>query len=111
METLWQSLSVDRPYRPQTNVIAERTLKNICLSYLTGLDDKVRLALAEQQYDAASNMKQFHSIDCLSYEFQTDQLLDLDKKSRQIAARLMTPLTRTRKFEPCSWFFTLPETP
>ena len=36
----------------------------------------------------------------LGYEFLTDQLLDLDKKNPQIAARLMTPLTRWRKFEP-----------
>ena len=183
---LWRSLSVDKPYRPEADDIAERTLKNICLSYLTGLDDKAQLALAEQQYDAAtnmtdrfaalssivnagyqertltervltdfltryrhdtnvmdqwlsvqaaspvlgtlenvlalmqhevfdasspnklrsvlggfaSNMKQFHGIDGLGYEFLTDQLLDLDKKNPQIAARLMTPLTRWRKFEP-----------
>ena len=186
LEGLWRSLSVDKPYRPEADDIAERTLKNICLSYLTGLDDKARLALAEQQYDAAtnmtdrfaalssivnagyqertltervltdfltryrhdtnvmdqwlsvqaaspvlgtlenvlalmqhevfdasspnklrsvlggfaSNMKQFHGIDGLGYEFLTDQLLDLDKKNPQIAARLMTPLTRWRKFEP-----------
>ncbi len=186
LATLWQSLSVDKPYRPQANDIAERTLKNICLSYLTGLDDKAQLALAEQQYDAASNMtdrfsalssivnagyqertvtkrvladflsryrhdtnvmdqwlsvqaaspvlgtlenihslmqhevfdasspnklrsllggfasnmKQFHCIDGQGYEFLTDQLLDLDKKNPQIASRLMTPLTRWRKFEP-----------
>ena len=186
LAALWRSLSVDKPYRPEADDIAERTLKNICLSYLTGLDDKVPLALAEQQYDAASNMtdrfaalssivnggyqertltervladflaryrhdtnvmdqwlsvqaaspalgtlehvlalmqhevfdasspnklrsvlggfasnmKQFHGIDGLGYEFLTDQLLDLDKKNPQIAARLMTPLTRWRKFEP-----------
>ena len=186
LAALWRSLSVDKPYRPEADDIAERTLKNICLSYLTGLDDKAQLALAEQQYDAASNMtdrfaalssivnagyqeraltervladflvryrhdtnvmdqwlsvqaaspalgtlenvlalmqhevfdasspnklrsvlggfasnmKQFHGIDGLGYEFLTDQLLDLDKKNPQIAARLMTPLTRWRKFEP-----------
>lgn len=186
LEALWRSLSVDKPYRPQANDIAERTLKNTCLSYLTGLDDKAQLALAEQQYDVAtnmtdrfaalssivnagyqeraltervladflaryrhdtnvmdqwlsvqaaspalgtlehvlalmqhevfdagspnklrsvlggfaSNMKQFHCMDGLGYEFLTDQLLDLDKKNPQIAARLMTPLTRWRKFEP-----------
>ena len=48
----------------------------------------------------AGNMKQFHRVDGLGYEFLTDQLLDLDKKNPQIAARLMTPLTRWRKFEP-----------
>lgn len=186
LEALWRSLSVDKPYRPEAEDIAERTLKNISLSYLTSLDDKGMLALAEQQYHGASNMtdrfaalasvvnagcqdkelieevltdfleryrddtnvmdqwlsvqaaspslgtlehvlklmqheifdatspnklrsvlggfasnmKQFHRVDGLGYEFLTDQLLDLDKKNPQIASRLMTPLTRWRKFEP-----------
>ncbi|WP_422460702.1 MULTISPECIES: aminopeptidase N [unclassified Endozoicomonas] len=186
LETLWRSLSINKPYRPEAEDIAERTLKNISLSYLTSLDDKGMLALAEQQYHGASNMtdrfaalvsivnagcqnrelidevladfleryqddtnvmdqwlsvqaaspslgtlehilalmqheifdatspnklrsvlggfagnmKQFHRVDGLGYEFLTDQLLDLDKKNPQIAARLMTPLTRWRKFEP-----------
>lgn len=186
LETLWQSLNVHKLYRPEAEDIAERTLKNICLSYLTSLEDKSMLALAEQQYHGASNMtdrfaalasvinagnhdrelidevladfmeryqhdtnvmdqwlsvqaasptlgtlehvlalmqhevfdatspnkirsvlggfasnmKQFHRVDGLGYEFLTDQLLDLDKKNPQIASRLMTPLTRWRKFEP-----------
>ncbi|MGI2028464.1 aminopeptidase N [Endozoicomonas acroporae] len=186
LETLWRSLSINKSYRPEAEDIAERTLKNISLSYLTSLDDKGMLALAEQQYHGASNMtdrfaalvsivnagcqnrelieevladfleryqddtnvmdqwlsvqaaspslgtlehilalmqheifdatspnklrsvlggfagnmKQFHRVDGLGYEFLTDQLLDLDKKNPQIAARLMTPLTRWRKFEP-----------
>ncbi|MBO9496278.1 aminopeptidase N [Thalassotalea sp. G20_0] len=186
LETLWRSLSINKPYRPEAEDIAERTLKNISLSYLTSLNDKGMLALAEQQYHGASNMtdrfaalasivnagcqnrelieealadfleryqddtnvmdqwlsvqaaspsmgtlehilalmqhdifdatspnklrsvlggfagnmKQFHRVDGLGYEFLTDQLLDLDKKNPQIAARLMTPLTRWRKFEP-----------
>ncbi|USE38860.1 aminopeptidase N [Endozoicomonas sp. SCSIO W0465] len=186
LEALWRSLSVDKPYRPESEDIAERTLKNISLSYLTSLDDRGMLALAEQQYHGASNMtdrfaalasvvnagcqdkelieevltdfleryrddtnvmdqwlsvqasspslgtlehilalmqheifdatspnklrsvlggfasnmKQFHRVDGLGYEFLTDQLLDLDKKNPQIASRLMTPLIRWRKFEP-----------
>ncbi|KEI72366.1 aminopeptidase N [Endozoicomonas elysicola] len=186
LEALWQSLNVHKPYRPEAEDIAERTLKNTCLSYLTSIEDKAMLALAEQQYHGASNMtdrfaalvsvinagnhdrelidevladflelyhqdtnvmdqwlsvqaaspslgtlehiltlmqhevfdetspnklrsvlggfagnmKQFHRTDGLGYEFLTDQLLDLDKKNPQIASRLMTPLTRWRKFEP-----------
>ncbi|WP_257266915.1 aminopeptidase N [Endozoicomonas sp. ONNA2] len=186
LKTLWRSLSSSKPYRPEAEDIAERTLKNISLSYLTSLDDKGMLALAEQQYHGASNMtdrfaamasivnagcqdrelieevladfleryqddtnvmdqwlavqaaspslgtlehilklmqhdifdatspnklravlggfagnmRQFHRVDGLGYEFLTDQLLDLDSKNPQIAARLMTPLTRWRKFEP-----------
>ena len=49
LEAFRQSLSVDKPYRPEANDIAEPTLKNICLSYLTGLDDKAQLALAEHK--------------------------------------------------------------
>lgn len=186
LEDLWRSLSIDKPYRPEAEDIAERTLKNITLSYLTSLENKGMLALAEQQYHGASNMtdrfaalasiinagcqnqelidevladfferyqydtnvmdqwlsvqasspslgtlehiltlmqheifdatspnklrsvlggfagnmKQFHRVDGLGYEFLSDQLLDLDKKNPQIASRLMTPLTRWRKFEP-----------
>ena len=186
LTVLWRSLSHDKPYRPQAEDIAERALKNTCLSYLTSLEDKNQLALATQQYHGATNMtdrfsalsfivnakvqdrtlidgvladflqryrndtnvmdqwlsvqaaspalgtlehilelmqhevfdatspnklrsvlgafagnmKQFHSADGRGYEFLTDQLLDLDKKNPQIASRLMTPLTRWRKFEP-----------
>ncbi|WP_299732877.1 aminopeptidase N [uncultured Endozoicomonas sp.] len=188
LEAVWRALSSTKPYRPAAEDIAERTLKNICLGYLTALDEKGTLALAEQQYHGAtnmtdrfaalscvinaghqdrelmdevlddflkryqddtnvmdqwlsvqaaspalgslshvlslmqhevfdasspnklrsvlggfaSNMKQFHAADGSGYAFLADQLLDLDKKNPQIASRLLTPLTRWRKFEPAA---------
>ena len=188
LESLWRSLSDDKPYRPEAEDIAERTLKNVCLGYLSTLDDKNTLALAEQQYHGAtnmtdrfaalaciinsgcdnreiidevledflnryredanvmdqwlsvqtaspklgslshvtnlmqhevfdgsspnklrsvlggfaSNMLHFHAEDGSGYEFLADQILDLDKKNPQISARLLTPLTRWRKFEPAA---------
>ena len=56
LTTLWRSLSANKPYRPQAQDIAERALKNTCLSYLTCLNDTSLLALAMQQYRGASNM-------------------------------------------------------
>ncbi|MGB0360425.1 MAG: aminopeptidase N, partial [Endozoicomonas sp.] len=188
LEMLWRTLSATKPYHPEAEDIAERTLKNICLGYLTALDEKGTLALAEQQYHGATNMtdrfaalscvlnaghqdrelidevleeflkryqddtnvmdqwlsvqaaspvlgslaqvlvlmqhevfdasspnklrsvlggfannmKQFHAEDGSGYAFLADQLLALDKKNPQIASRLLTPLTRWRKFEPVS---------
>ncbi|MGB1271411.1 MAG: aminopeptidase N, partial [Endozoicomonas sp.] len=189
LESIWRSLSVDKPYRPEAADIAERTLKNTCLGYLTALDDEAALVLAEQQYhqagnmtdrfaalasvvnashhvpsrvdavledflnryrqdtnvvdqwlsvqasspvlgtlmhvrslmehdlfDAASpnklrsvlgafamnNMSHFHDEQGQGYDFLADQVIELDRKNPQIASRLMTPLTRWRKFEPGS---------
>ncbi len=42
----------------------------------------------------------FHVTDGSGYEFLAEQVLDLDKANPQIAARLLTPLTRWRKFDP-----------
>lgn len=42
----------------------------------------------------------FHSADGAGYEFLADQVLKLDKLNPQIAARLLTPLTRWKKFAP-----------
>lgn len=193
LESIWRSLSVDKPYRPEAKDIAERTLKNTCLGYLTALDDEAVLVLAEQQYHQAGNMTDrfaalssvvnaayheahhkspranavledflnrfredtnvvdqwlsvqasspvlgtlmhvrslmehdlfdasspnklrsvlgafamnnmchFHDEQGQGYEFLADQVIELDRKNPQIASRLLTPLTRWRKFEPGS---------
>ena len=47
-----------------------------------------------------SNMSQFHAGNGEGYEFLADLLIELDRKNPQIAARMMTPLTRWRKYEP-----------
>jgi aminopeptidase N len=42
----------------------------------------------------------FHSADGAGYEFLADQVLKLDQLNPQIAARLLTPLTRWKKYDP-----------
>ncbi len=53
---LYQSLQSDSPYQPEASDIAERTLKNLCLSYLCALEDVGGLEAAGSQYDTATNM-------------------------------------------------------
>lgn len=48
----------------------------------------------------AQNHVGFHDASGEGYEFLADQALILDKLNPQIASRLLTPLTRWRKFEP-----------
>lgn len=43
------------------------------------------------------NRVNFHRADGAGYEFLADRVIELDKKNPQIAARLLTPLTRWRK--------------
>ena len=184
---LYQSLNREKAYRPEAGDIAVRTLKNVCLAYLTSLDEQDMLELAARQYDQASNMtdrraalgsvvdagyqdqvtisrllqdfydsykddanvmddwfavqassarlgtvdkvlalmshpafdptspnklraliggfairnmEAFHVIDGAGYEFLADRIIELDKQNPQTASRLMTPLTRWKKFEP-----------
>ncbi|NQX88010.1 MAG: aminopeptidase N [Halioglobus sp.] len=48
-------LAIDRPYKPDAQQIARRSLRNTCLSYLVS-SDAAFLDLATEQYRAASNM-------------------------------------------------------
>lgn len=48
----------------------------------------------------SGNMKQFHSGKGEGYEFLADWIITLDKQNPQTASRLMTPLTRWKKYEP-----------
>ena len=43
------------------------------------------------------NRVNFHRADGAGYEFLADRVIELDKKNPQIAARLLTPLTRWRQ--------------
>ncbi len=45
------------------------------------------------------NHVNFHNADGSGYEFLADQVIALDKLNPQIAARLLTPLTRWKKFD------------
>ena len=47
----------------------------------------------------SQNHVQFHQIGGQGYEFLADRIIELDQINPQIAARLMTPLTRWRKFD------------
>ncbi len=184
---LYHSLEQEGDYQPVASDIAERSLRNTCLAYLTELDEAEMLQLAVSQYDqassmndrkaalvsvinaghqvkkttdrlledflqcfkddsvvmddwfmiqssssvlgslnhvkalmehdsfdksspnklrsliggfAAGNMKRFHEGNGEGYEFLADMIIILDKQNPQVAARLMTPLTRWRKYEP-----------
>ena len=47
----------------------------------------------------SQNHVQFHQTGGLGYEFLGDRVIELDKINPQIAARLITPLTRWKKFD------------
>ncbi|WP_299599299.1 aminopeptidase N [uncultured Microbulbifer sp.] len=47
---------------------------------------------------AMRNFRQFHREDGSGYEFLADQVIALDKLNPQIASRLVTPLTRWKKY-------------
>jgi aminopeptidase N len=47
----------------------------------------------------ANNHTAFHAKDGAGYEYLADQVLTLDKINPQIASRLLTPLTRWKKFD------------
>ena len=179
----YEALNHTKPYRPTADDIAERSLKNTCLSYLCATGDTEALALAEAQFARADNMTdcaaalaalvefgpvdkvqamldafyqqwqqdtqvvetwfglqsssasfgtlprvqalmehsafefknpnkvraviggfamrnftQFHSEDGSGYAFLAEQVIALDKLNPQVAARIVTPLTRWRKY-------------
>jgi aminopeptidase N len=45
------------------------------------------------------NHRNFHAQDGSGYEFLADRVLELDRNNPQIAARLLTPLTRWRRYD------------
>ena len=49
---------------------------------------------------AAGNPGQFHQLDGSGYDFLREQILVIDKRNPQVAARLVSPLTRWRRFIP-----------
>ena len=49
---------------------------------------------------AAQNLVNFHHPDGAGYRFLADQIIVLNEMNPQIASRLLTPLTRWRKFDP-----------
>ncbi|OED41224.1 aminopeptidase N [Endozoicomonas sp. (ex Bugula neritina AB1)] len=74
----WKTLQSDKPYKPEAEDIAERTLKGICLGYLAALGDATGLDVAEPQYDSATNMTDRASaLACIvNAEHRNDELVD-----------------------------------
>lgn len=179
----YRTLDQHKPYSPAAADIAERSLKNTCLSYLCAAGSAEALTLAKTQFDRGENMTdtaaalaalvefgvesqaeefleafyrqwqqdtqvvetwfglqsgsakfgtlervqklmahpafevknpnkvraviagfamrnftQFHREDGSGYHFLADQVIALDKLNPQVAARLVTPLTRWKKY-------------
>jgi len=55
-EQLYQTLEDRGPYLPEASAIGKRRMRNLCLGYLCALDEKNTTGLAEDQYQAATNM-------------------------------------------------------
>ncbi|SHF99762.1 aminopeptidase N [Microbulbifer donghaiensis] len=183
LRTCYRRLHSDKPYSPSAADIAERSLKNACLSYLCVTEDADALGMAREQFEQATNMTdsaaalgalvnygeaataeaalqsfydrwqqdtqvvelwfglqsssakwgtldrvrtlmqhpafeqknpnkvraviggfanrnftQFHSADGSGFEFIAEQVIALDKLNPQIAARLVIPITRWKKY-------------
>ena len=56
LQALYNELNHQREYKPEAADIAERTLKNVCLGYLSAVDEAQCLQQSAAQYDNASNM-------------------------------------------------------
>ncbi|MGH1463379.1 MAG: aminopeptidase N [Neptuniibacter sp.] len=180
---VYKANDTEEVYSPDSDSIARRSLKNLCLSYLMSLEQDAYLQLAKAQYQKADNMtdmqvaltlvahspfasdaKQlladfyqkwqneslvvnlwlsiqssdpkggalerveelmkhpafdaknpnklrsvisvfcaqnsinFHSMDGTGYRFLADRIIELNKQNPQIASRMLTPLTRWKKY-------------
>ncbi|MDH3412690.1 MAG: aminopeptidase N [Gammaproteobacteria bacterium] len=83
-------------------------------SRLAGTLDRVRDLMGHDKFDKRNpnkirsligafchaNPVRFHAADGAGYEFLADQVIDIDRRNPQIAARLLGALSRWRKFEP-----------
>ena len=180
---VYQANDLDESYAPDADSVARRSLKNLCLSYLMGLETESYLALAKAQYDKADNMTDmqaalvmvahstfadesaelladfysrwkseslvvnlwlsiqaadptegalarvealmkhpafdgknpnklrsvisvfcaqnsinFHALDGSGYKFLADRIMELNSQNPQVASRMLTPLTRWKKY-------------
>lgn len=182
---VYRANDTEEEYSPDSDSIARRSLKNLCLSYLMSLEQDQYLSLAKEQYQKADNMTDmqtaltlvahsgfaqdaeqllsdfytqwqneslvvnlwlsirssdpkagalqrveqlmqhpafdaknpnklrsvisvfcaqntvnFHAMDGSGYRFLADRIIELNKQNPQIASRMLTPLTRWRKYAP-----------
>ncbi|NVK41974.1 MAG: aminopeptidase N [Oceanospirillaceae bacterium] len=183
-ERRYQALAPEQPYAPDASQVAQRSLRNLCLSYLVALETPEYLSLARTQYDVADNMTDrqgalsllahsgdanaaqavlddfyarysdetlvvnqwlsvqasdprpgalarvqalmnheafslrnpnkvrslisvfcnlnavnFHAADGSGYAFLADRIIEMNRLNPQMASRLLTPLTRWRKYD------------
>jgi aminopeptidase N len=83
-------------------------------SRLPGTLDRVRALMEHDRFERRNpnkirsligafchaNPVRFHAADGAGYEFLADQVIDIDRRNPQIAARLLGSLSRWRKFDP-----------
>ena len=107
LETFYQQFSGD----PQ---VVEQWFSVQSSSPSTGSLDQIRQLMSHEAFDwknpnkvrsvigvfAGQNLAAFHAADGSGYRFLADQVSRLDDSNPQIAARLVTPLTRWKKFAP-----------
>lgn len=66
-EELHTSLEDKGPYKPEAAAIGKRRMRNLCLGYLSALQEESSTALAETQYQTATNMTdKMAAVVCLS---------------------------------------------
>ncbi|QSP93398.1 aminopeptidase N [Marinobacter salinisoli] len=94
--------------------VVEQWLSVQASSPVAGQLPKVRALLEHEAFDwrnpnkvrsvigafAGQNLPGFHAVDGSGYDFLAEQVCRLDDINPQIAARLVTPLTRWKKFAP-----------
>ena len=98
-------------YRTDNTVMDQWLSLQMSSRLLSSLDHAKQL-MQHEVYDASSpnkvrsvlgafagNMAAFHHTDGHCYQWYAEQVIAEDKKNPMIAARLVTPLTRWRKFE------------
>ncbi len=94
-------------------LVVNKWLSVQALSRLPGTLDKVRQLTKHDAFDirnpnkvraligsfCSANPAQFHAVNGRGYAFLTDHVIELDALNPQIAARLLTPLTRWRRMD------------
>ncbi|MFC3282963.1 aminopeptidase N [Litchfieldella rifensis] len=66
----------EAPYAPEPDQIAERSLKNVALSYLMSIEDEEAVALTQQQFEAGHNMTDVRTALTLLVHSSRDDLAD-----------------------------------
>ncbi|MFL1467446.1 aminopeptidase N [Marinobacter sp. HN1S83] len=107
LESFYQQFSAD----PQ---VVEQWFSVQSSSPATGSLEQIRQLMTHEAFDwknpnkvrsvigvfAGQNLSAFHAADGSGYRFLAEQVCRLDDSNPQIAARLVTPLTRWKKFAP-----------